>query len=440
MHWLDEIGAPNTDQAKYNYLMQLHDVSVKALDEIKKLGYKVVKKQRLPDNIPFFATTENVPPGFYFLKQLQRLMLRPEYKKFGAHPEYLVDLEAAKRNGGVLADTVLFPIPTHTAEKIAPAEIRPAGTIQYTVRSPYVLQVRTLPEAPYWITIYNNRSGSREKKVFSTAAQMQDYIKENAGHLQRRSGNEFLDTSTINGMHWLDEIDMVRAQRMGDPVSPGISDRVKAKILAAYAAEKGGGGGMTKELAMTDPKYVARVKEVNKIIAAMKRQGIRNDILQYIVYQAYHETNGFTDPKYTRYNNPTGIKYAKQKGATMGANGYAYFDNLNSWAAAMKHEITKGANAEGAGSMQEYVQRLKKNGYFEDSVENYFNGLSRGAVAINKKPEVYKQALADNVAHDKKFRKELKDIGKDNFISKHPIWTGVIAAALGITIIKSVTR
>lgn len=441
---------------KYSYIKALHDTSYKALEEMKANGYRPIRKIPWPNEVLEEVTqhVSEIPQNFKYSRQLLQLMKMPEFEQYGqlgpggkgiryVHPEYLIIFEHRKTTNltnFVMADMLLFPRPQRTKDVIPPVAYQPAIRLPVNFRSTFLktVSVPDTPVTPYWISIYNVRDRTTEKKYFNSAAEQQQYIKSNAGHLSRRSGNEFLDTSKINGMHWLDQMDR---ERVIGKVKPGISETVRKQIEAAAKVKKAGGGKMAQELAMMDPEYTRIYLETNKIIAAMKRQGIANDVLAWVVYQTAHETNNYKSDLYLKHHNASGIKFAGQKGAVKGTNGYAWFPGgLNDWATSMKYEITKGSNPAGAKSMQEYVQRLKQNGYFQDTLENYYNGLARAEGVIKKKPAAYVKALADQKEFAAKFKQDLQDIDKDtSWFKKHPIWTGVIAAVGGIVVIKAVT-
>lgn len=114
----------------------------------------------------------------------------------------------------------------------------------------------------------------------------------------------------------------------------------------------------------------------------------------YGVYATYYESAAYTSPLYKQHNNATGIKYAKQKGATQGANDYAYFDTWQNWAAAYVHELTKGSNPSGAQSIEDFATRLKANKYYEDSYSNYVAGLQRARYVLKDLPATMRAGLA----------------------------------------------
>lgn len=124
----------------------------------------------------------------------------------------------------------------------------------------------------------------------------------------------------------------------------------------------------------TDPVVKYTFDQANKVIDALSAAGVPDPGRSYAVYQTYHETQAYTNNGVKQYNNYSGIKFAGQKGAKKGPNGYAVFDTMADWANAFKHEITKGANPAAATSLEDYAARLKKNGYYDDTLQNYIAG------------------------------------------------------------------
>lgn len=126
--------------------------------------------------------------------------------------------------------------------------------------------------------------------------------------------------------------------------------------------------------------------QANAVHDALTRAGLPEPAASYALYQAYHETGAFKSPLYLQHNNASGIMFAGQNGATKGTNGYAWFATLDDWAHAMQHEATKKANPAGATSLEDYVHRLKANGYFTDTEANYVEGVKRARLILKDLP------------------------------------------------------
>jgi hypothetical protein len=181
--------------------------------------------------------------------------------------------------------------------------------------------------------------------------------------------------------HLGDTIEQVGIWPFDNLLSSAITAAAKAAHPATTAKPIPGNANV-----QTDPVLVYTYSQANKIYDIIKQAGIPEPAATYALYQAYHETGAFTNNGVKKYNNYSGIMYAKQKGATKAADGYAIFDNLKDWAAALKHELTKGANPAGAKTLEDYAARLKKNGYFTDTLSNYTSGLKAARLVLKELP------------------------------------------------------
>lgn len=130
--------------------------------------------------------------------------------------------------------------------------------------------------------------------------------------------------------------------------------------------------------------YAQATKIHNALVAA----GVPEPGASYATYQSYHETGGWPSNYvlYWQHNNGSGINFAKQRGATRGAGGYAWFNSFQDWINAFVHEITKGSNPAGAQSIEDYAARLKSNGYYTDSASNYLYGLKGARLVLKSLP------------------------------------------------------
>ena len=136
--------------------------------------------------------------------------------------------------------------------------------------------------------------------------------------------------------------------------------------------------------AVTDKKKLSQALFIRGLL---KETGLVNPVLTWAVAQCYFETNAWKNNGYLKYNNASGIKFAGQRGASKGPNGYAIFVNWQYWAKAMYHELTKGTHPYWATSVEEYVDRLKSNGYFESSAVNYLNGINNALRILGEIPK-----------------------------------------------------
>ncbi len=191
-----------------------------------------------------------------------------------------------------------------------------------------------------------------------------------------------------------------------------------------------------------DPVLSKALASGNEVYQALRNAGISDPAASFATFQAYHETKAFTDPKFLNNNNASGIKFAGQAGAYKILNSnlnYAGFNSLADWARSMAHEITKKSNPAGAATLEDYVARLKPNGYYEDSYNNYLHGLKAARLVLRTLPAAewdYNSQMDYNantgVSTPKKDSLEWNDL---------PLWAkgGIIGvgALLAISAIKS---
>ena len=166
----------------------------------------------------------------------------------------------------------------------------------------------------------------------------------------------------------------------------------------------------------------------------------------FAMYQSYHETAAFSDYKWKEHNNGSGIKYNHQRGATAGKNNYAYFATREDWANAFQHELTKKSNPAGAQTLEDYVARLKANGYMEASASDYLSGLKRARLVTRAMPAAewdYSDKKEYNpdtgVSTDKPTNPTNPLTGLIDWAKAHP-WQAAGGAALGIIVISKLAK
>lgn len=135
-----------------------------------------------------------------------------------------------------------------------------------------------------------------------------------------------------------------------------------------------------------DPVYARALAAGAIVHQALVNAGLGEPGATFGTYASYHETGAFTSPLFIQHNNGSGIKYVRQKGAVKGANGYAWFNSIQDWAAAYRHELTKGSNPAGAKTVEDFARRLKANRYYEDSYDNYLHGITRARLVLSAIP------------------------------------------------------
>lgn len=214
-----------------------------------------------------------------------------------------------------------------------------------------------------------------------------------------------------------------------------LTQQVTATLKNAYNAANNVADPLLQKV------YAAATQVHNALVAA----GLGEPAASFATYQVYHETGAFTSELYKKHDNDSGIKYAGQKGATKGANGYSYFNSVAAWAAAMKHELTKGSNPAGAITLEDYVKRLKANKYFGDSVSNYLSGLKRARLVLKILPAADR---AGNDAGTIQQRADLDIPGSHDYskdptgimdkFNALPMWAKVGVGAVGLIMVVRV--
>lgn len=110
-------------------------------------------------------------------------------------------------------------------------------------------------------------------------------------------------------------------------------------------------------------------------------------VVPLLVAQVAYETSDFKSKLLQDHNNASGIVWtgkASQKNATKGRPlpeapqyNYAKFDTLNDWARDYIRVLNLRAKPIQATSPDDFITRLKKNGYFTAPVEQYKKGFER---------------------------------------------------------------
>jgi hypothetical protein len=123
---------------------------------------------------------------------------------------------------------------------------------------------------------------------------------------------------------------------------------------------------------------------------ALTAFGYPQTLLPILLAQVAHETAGFTSAVATD-NNFSGIKFVGQVGATKGRlspenNYYAKYANTNLWAKDYLRLLSRGGNNAPikATDSTDFVNRLKDNRYFTDSLENYQRAIKSWAGEVAK--------------------------------------------------------
>lgn len=134
-------------------------------------------------------------------------------------------------------------------------------------------------------------------------------------------------------------------------------------------------------------------KRFGAVYAALVSVAMPAMLLPVILAQTAFETNYYKSNAFLIDNNASGIKWINKpyQDATIGIQSsekgshYAHFTNLTKWAIDLKRilSVNRGAGRPiDATTVQDYVHRLKANGYFGSSEAQYLAGIKRIMLAM----------------------------------------------------------
>ena len=144
---------------------------------------------------------------------------------------------------------------------------------------------------------------------------------------------------------------------------------------------------------------VNRAQQAQNAITPYLQANNQLNKLSWVMGQAAGESEGFNSPVSESDNNLTGIKFANQLNATPGTmspegNRYARFADLDAWAHAFYHELTKGSNPLGASNIEDFAARLKQNGYFGAPLDQYITMIKSWLPSLKKYLSITTTAIA----------------------------------------------
>jgi hypothetical protein len=132
----------------------------------------------------------------------------------------------------------------------------------------------------------------------------------------------------------------------------------------------------------------------------LKKYGVKDNVIPLTIAQMIHESNYFSSNPFFNDNNPAGISwnpnYKTRKGASLGGSrgkdkgNYVHFDSLEDAVLdyvriinmqTKKNDLGKPADST---NVNDYVNRLVKNGYFTDDPKVYVGGMTGGLKRISK--------------------------------------------------------
>jgi hypothetical protein len=111
------------------------------------------------------------------------------------------------------------------------------------------------------------------------------------------------------------------------------------------------------------------------IFTRLMSAGIPADLSRLVVGQSGHETSGWTSNVYLSHNNAFGYGYT--------GTGYKDYDTVESSADELVGYLNRRVLQSGWPSLDQitdpsqYGNLLKQAGYYEDSADNYINGIIR---------------------------------------------------------------
>lgn len=120
-------------------------------------------------------------------------------------------------------------------------------------------------------------------------------------------------------------------------------------------------------------------KTALEIHALIKYYGFTETLARFITAQAAHETGNFTSAIFKSNNNAFGMKYAGQSTADGEKKGYAYYKSVEDSVIDFARWWTKHRSGQVTlplfiFSLENYVQFLKNQGYYEAPLSEYLKG------------------------------------------------------------------
>ena len=110
----------------------------------------------------------------------------------------------------------------------------------------------------------------------------------------------------------------------------------------------------------------------NDLLTYLYNTGINNELSGFMVAQSAHETNGWTSDVFKEKNNAFGMmKPDLSDYYTYTGVQYSALDLVN-WYTRHRNNILSLPLY--VGNLKDYVNFLKRNNYFTDTEENYYNG------------------------------------------------------------------
>ena len=167
------------------------------------------------------------------------------------------------------------------------------------------------------------------------------------------------------------------------------------------------------------------------LYTALDEAGLPARILQWAIPQLYMESGGYSNGPAVKDNNPGNIIWfaGQQKGVYMPANKtYAtHFKDLDAFAKVYYQLLTKGpGNPADATSLEDFVHRLKLNGYYgKESEASYLKKMQNTMSRLNMLDKTYKAAT-----------KKMMADSHPPFWKQHPYLAGGLAVLGALVVVK----
>ena len=113
-----------------------------------------------------------------------------------------------------------------------------------------------------------------------------------------------------------------------------------------------------------------------RIINSLIDNGVNPITATFVFAQAAHETGNFTSPLYFTNNNCFGMKPPTEYVVAVGEQfGYAKYASIEDSAKAMAIWLEAHGLSHGLQTIDQYVNGLADQGYFEAPLSEYMNGV-----------------------------------------------------------------
>jgi uncharacterized FlgJ-related protein len=123
-------------------------------------------------------------------------------------------------------------------------------------------------------------------------------------------------------------------------------------------------------------KSLKKVTIQSRIIGVLLQNGIDPITAQFVFSQAAHETGNFTSPLFFSNNNCFGMKPPTTYVVAIGEKfGYADYNSIEDSAKSMSMWLKSHGLASGLQTVDQYVNSLANQNYFEAPVSEYLAGV-----------------------------------------------------------------